>query len=514
MPLVNYDPTKVIAENVRLLLAAQVADGATRGTYVYGEPWEAQLVKTIFNQQVTPSGLSPDAIAGALDDGGYIGGMTLAGLDGLYQPLNFNLTAYANAASPEARRQLIELGQANDVTFQSVTVGDAVYAKNGLFAGDSSTQGEVRFYHDDGYVDTLTAENSTEDRTFTLPSASGALALSSEITAHAALTSAHGATDANTASRIVARNANGTFTVSGINLDTSGSATSATGVFRWNDTDKCGEIVTLDGVVVQLGQENNIYARNESGATLANGKAVVVFGASGQRMTFVLADSTISASRKTIGMVTSSSGISNNGFGFVTTFGLVRDLDTSAFVDGDELFLSTAGNYTTTKPVTDGHGVIRVGWVIRAHATQGSIFVAPHYHGTVIGDNVMNAATRAAARSAIDAASTASPSFTGGLVLGVPVLISGASTLTSSQFTILCDATMAGFSVTLPAVASNDGRVYCIKKIDATGNSVTIDGNASETIDGSATQTLDAQWESVIIQARSASGGWFILSIN
>lgn len=87
-----------------------------------------------------------------------------------------------------------------------------------------------------------------------------------------------------------------------------------------------------------------------------------------------------------------------------------------------------------------------------------------------------------------------------------------AYTITASDHTISCDATTAGFTVTLPTAVGITGRIYVIKKIDATGNVVTVDGNASETIDGSTTQSLDAQWESMMIQSNGAN--WYILSIN
>jgi hypothetical protein len=88
----------------------------------------------------------------------------------------------------------------------------------------------------------------------------------------------------------------------------------------------------------------------------------------------------------------------------------------------------------------------------------------------------------------------------------------GNYTATSADFTIPCDATSASFTVTLPAAADCTSRLYCIKKIDSTGNTITIDGNGSETIDGSTTQTLDSQWEAVIIQSNGSN--WYIISVN
>lgn len=60
---------------------------------------------------------------------------------------------------------------------------------------------------------------------------------------------------------------------------------------------------------------------------------------------------------------------------------------------------------------------------------------------------------------------------------------------------ILADATSAVITVNLPAASGKAGRLYTIKKIDASANKVTIDGNASETIDGATTKDLLAQYD-------------------
>jgi len=72
-------------------------------------------------------------------------------------------------------------------------------------------------------------------------------------------------------------------------------------------------------------------------------------------------------------------------------------------------------------------------------------------------------------------------------------------TLTTSHRFIRCDASAGPIVVTLPAAASNAGRKYCVKKIDSSANSVTIDGNASDTIDGDATAVIVSQYEEVSV---------------
>lgn len=79
----------------------------------------------------------------------------------------------------------------------------------------------------------------------------------------------------------------------------------------------------------------------------------------------------------------------------------------------------------------------------------------------------------------------------------------------ASDYTILVSCSSANITITLPAVASYVGRIYNIKKIDATGYTVIIDGNSSETIDGALTQVISAQYESLQIQ--SSGSAWYII---
>lgn len=82
-------------------------------------------------------------------------------------------------------------------------------------------------------------------------------------------------------------------------------------------------------------------------------------------------------------------------------------------------------------------------------------------------------------------------------------------TLTGSYFTILVDATGGAKTINLPAAASHTYRIYNIKKIDASGNAVTIDGAGAETIDGAATQVIAAQYDSYTIQSDGTE--WWII---
>lgn len=71
-----------------------------------------------------------------------------------------------------------------------------------------------------------------------------------------------------------------------------------------------------------------------------------------------------------------------------------------------------------------------------------------------------------------------------------PVAVTGNTTVSSTYGFYLCDATGGSLTVTLPMAGAYKGVRFYIKKVDATGNTVTIDGNGSETIDGAATQVI------------------------
>lgn len=80
-----------------------------------------------------------------------------------------------------------------------------------------------------------------------------------------------------------------------------------------------------------------------------------------------------------------------------------------------------------------------------------------------------------------------------GLNLGIRTVTTSAS-VSIRDATVLADATAGAVTITLPAVADASGMVVSVKKIDASGNSVTIDGAGAETIDGAGTKVLAAQY--------------------
>ena len=88
----------------------------------------------------------------------------------------------------------------------------------------------------------------------------------------------------------------------------------------------------------------------------------------------------------------------------------------------------------------------------------------------------------------------------------------GAYTATSTDDMIPCDATSAGFTITLPTASGRTGQQYTIKKTDNSANAVTVGTTSSQTIDGSATYSLATQWKYVTVVSNGSN--WLIISNN
>ena len=128
-------------------------------------------------------------------------------------------------------------------------------------------------------------------------------------------------------------------------------------------------------VTLQLGQEEYLRVRNNTGATITNGQAVLITGSHGNAApTISKAIATSEANSQIVGLATHD--IETGSFGYVTTYGIVRNVDTSHCSAGDEVFLSAthAGSGVNVAPTIPNYKVT-IGHVIRSHASNGSILV-------------------------------------------------------------------------------------------------------------------------------------------
>lgn len=179
----------------------------------------------------------------------------------------------------------------------------------------------------------------------------------------------------------------GTVYVDGIDI-TSGTATSlvadsiqltggtgSQGTLTWNAQE---DTLNLDqnGSVLQIGQEVHWHVSNNSGVTINDGEAVMAtgtLGASGKITVAKMVGSSAANAKYLLGIATET--IPNGSTGKITHFGKVNDINTSAWSDGQVLYVSTSvvGGLTATKPTS---GLAQpVAFVVYSHATNGILAV-------------------------------------------------------------------------------------------------------------------------------------------
>jgi hypothetical protein len=152
------------------------------------------------------------------------------------------------------------------------------------------------------------------------------------------------------------------------------------GLLNWNMADDTLNLHHPNGVTQQIGQELYAYVRNRTGATIPDGTAVQFAGAeqNGTARLLIapfLANGTFP---NLYGLGITTSDIPNGEDGFVTVWGKVKRLNTSAWNVGDILYVSPtiAGGLTNIKP-TAPNNVVPIAAVLRKDSTQGEIFVRP-----------------------------------------------------------------------------------------------------------------------------------------
>ena len=146
---------------------------------------------------------------------------------------------------------------------------------------------------------------------------------------------------------------------------------------KWvNYLDKATYDIDNDGIVDSAKKEI-VQFINKSGATITKGTIVYLkTSSSSANYPEVLKANAVteSTSSKTIGAVFED--VLNDGIGYVVTSGEVRNINTSAYVIGDKLWLSTTDGLVTTTPPTQPNHSVFIGTVTRSQTVNGRILYA------------------------------------------------------------------------------------------------------------------------------------------
>jgi len=217
-------------------------------------------------------------------------------------------------------------------------------------------------------VGSITA-NVPGGRVYSMPDADGTLALTSNLSSYVPYTGATG--DVNLGAHQLKADS--------LAVSTTSVETVDVGEIVWNAVDGTFDMGLIGGVTLQAGQELHMYGKATE--VILNGQAVMFAGVQGDHILIAKADAaTINANPEyLIGVATQDFAI--NDFGYVTVFGNVRGLDTTAYTLGSVLYYNsesaTDGLLTSTMPTAPNAKII-VAAVVRVHATQGILLVRPH----------------------------------------------------------------------------------------------------------------------------------------
>jgi hypothetical protein len=127
-------------------------------------------------------------------------------------------------------------------------------------------------------------------------------------------------------------------------------------------------------ITLQIGQEEYIRVYNDSGSTISNGSPVYLSGESGSTPTIELATASGTYDEaQAVGIATHD--IESMSTGYVTTRGLIADVDTSALTVGQSVHVSTtAGELQTISP-TFPNFPTEVGICLISDGSSGRIYV-------------------------------------------------------------------------------------------------------------------------------------------
>ena len=175
-----------------------------------------------------------------------------------------------------------------------------------------------------------------------------------------------GADDVRAAITALWHRTDGTDPIEGLYFDPAAPELAQTaGRLHWNPEDETLEIDTSATSAIQVGFESRINVRNNSGATIVNGRPVRITGNVGNLPTIALDDG-----QGTIRGLTTED-IPNNANGHITAFGLVRDINTSGFAAGSTVYSTGAGVLSNTVSASVA------GIVLDSHVNMGALLVRP-----------------------------------------------------------------------------------------------------------------------------------------
>lgn len=156
----------------------------------------------------------------------------------------------------------------------------------------------------------------------------------------------------------------------------------STGQMAWNTSDGTIDLGMLNGVTQQIGEEQYYYVR--ANGAIPNGTVVQFWGAQGDHLVGKVANTSNPGFQARYVMGVATQTINNGDMGYVTSFGMVSDLNTYAYAPGTILYLQPNSNglFTDVEPSAPNPKVVVAAVAVQSNspsATNGRIFVRPEF---------------------------------------------------------------------------------------------------------------------------------------
>ena len=284
-----------------------------------------------------------------------------------------------------------------------------------------------------------------------------------------------------------------------IDFDTTpGTPARQTGRIFWDEADGNQTLsVYMAGTnaTMQIGEE--MYYRIKASSAITEGQVVMFTGTVGASGALTGAPATgLTAETASYVMGIATENIALNGWGYVTSFGLVRGFDTTggaeAWVNGQILYLdpTTPGKLTKTVP-TAPNPKVQVCAVVYASGVNGSVFVRPTYGGKLGQFEGDVQITTPATNDLLQYDGTKWVNVTPASVIagssGAPVTKTANFSVAVGETWLINNKSGSTCTVTLPAAASYTGRVLYFQNyqaytvISASSNVIPLTGGAAGT---------------------------------
>jgi len=157
---------------------------------------------------------------------------------------------------------------------------------------------------------------------------------------------------------------------------TTNGGPNALGELAWDIDEETLALQLKSGVILQLGEETLYHIENNTGSTITKGTPVAYAGTVGASGKIRVKPWNGSTDQPRAFMGIATADIAHEGTGYVTHFGKVRGINTSAFSAGAILYANPAGTgLTATEPTANDYVIAAV--VINSSATVGTLLVRP-----------------------------------------------------------------------------------------------------------------------------------------